>query len=80
TAKGREWPLVFLIGAEDDLLPIWSCKTLAELEEERRVLYVAMTRAKQRLCISWAKTVSTKSKRPSRFLQALPADLICCRG
>ncbi|MBA3947670.1 MAG: UvrD-helicase domain-containing protein, partial [Herpetosiphonaceae bacterium] len=50
TAKGREWPLVFLIGAEDDLLPIWSCKTLAELEEERRVLYVAITRAKQRLC------------------------------
>ncbi|GAC1548925.1 MAG: hypothetical protein NVS2B7_24990 [Herpetosiphon sp.] len=77
-AKGREWPLVFLIGAEDDLLPGRNAPT-ATHQEERRVMYVAMTRARQRLCISWASSVAGKPKQPSRFLCDLPPDIITWR-
>lgn len=72
-AKGKEWPVVFLIGADDDELPRWFADDEAE---ERRVLYVAMTRAKRRLCILWAVETSGRSRELSRFLRALPADVI----
>ena len=80
TAKGMESPLVFIIGAEDGTLPSFLSRTSAELEEERRVLYVGMTRAKARLCISWAAEMAGWRKEPCRFLHDLPADLVAWRG
>jgi DNA polymerase III epsilon subunit family exonuclease len=79
TAKGMEWPLVFVVGVEDGTLPFFLSKTPEALEEERRVLYVAMTRAKQRLCLSWATTVNGRQKDHCRFLADIPAELMTWR-
>lgn len=76
-AKGLEWPAVWLIGASDGLMPISMASTAAEIEEERRLMYVALTRARDLLTISWAaaRTPGARgSRKPSRFLDAL-ADL-----
>ncbi|WP_298890344.1 ATP-dependent DNA helicase UvrD2 [uncultured Serinicoccus sp.] len=53
-AKGLEWDAVFLVGASDGLLPITLADTPARVEEERRLLYVGLTRARHRLTVSWA--------------------------
>ena len=66
-SKGLEWKTVFVIGVDDLVLPGRMCTTKQELEEERRVLYVAMTRAEDRLYISSAGV-------PSSFLKELKAD------
>lgn len=50
-SKGREWKAVFVIGVNDGILPGRECNTVDDLEEERRLLYVAMTRAKDYLCV-----------------------------
>ena len=81
SAKGLEFPLVFLVGLEDGLFP--SQKSLDEpgrLEEERRLAYVGITRARQTLVLSYAETrrlhgVETYN-RPSRFLHELPRELL----
>ncbi len=81
SAKGLEFPLVFLTGLEDGLFP--SQKSLDEegrLEEERRLAYVGITRARERLTISYAETrrlhgVETYN-RPSRFLTEIPSELL----
>jgi hypothetical protein len=72
-AKGMEWPLVFLLGAEDDQFPLWLAD---DEEEERRVLYVSMTRARRRLCILWAARAQGRSRELSPFLRDLPAEVI----
>ncbi|MCG7308449.1 ATP-dependent DNA helicase UvrD2 [Brachybacterium sp. ACRRE] len=84
-AKGLEWPVVFLIGASDGLLPISMAQTAAEVEEERRLFYVALTRAKDLLTISWAAARSAGSRgsrKPSRFLDGLlqPAERTPAKG
>lgn len=76
SAKGKEWPLVFIVGAEDGMIPSFQCKTDAEIEEERRVLYVAMTRAKRRLLISHVTEYMGYPKKPSRLLNGIPEELI----
>jgi len=69
-AKGLEFDQVYIAGANEGLLPHnRSLTTLAELEEERRLMYVAMTRARSMLAISFYDL-------PSRFLSELPADTI----
>ncbi len=69
-AKGLEFDEVFLIGVNESILPhARSYGTLAELEEERRLLYVAMTRARKKLSISFHDL-------PSRFLSELPQELL----
>lgn len=68
-AKGLEFDAVFVAGATEGLLPHARSEGLAELEEERRLLYVAMTRARHALCISFYGL-------PSRFLGEIPAELI----
>ncbi len=80
-AKGLEFPVVFLPGFEDNIFP--SMQTMfnpEELEEDRRLCYVAITRAKQELYISCARSRmlygSTTRNRPSRFLQELPPALL----
>ncbi len=81
TAKGLEFPLVFMVGLEEGLFPNGrSMDTIAGLEEERRLCYVGMTRAERQLMLSYAEerrlhgsyTLAT----PSRFLRELPTQLV----
>lgn len=79
SAKGLEWDAVFLVGLADGTLPIqYADGDQAALEEERRLLYVGVTRARRRLALSWALSRSPGQRRPrqrSRFLRGLaPAD------
>jgi DNA helicase II / ATP-dependent DNA helicase PcrA len=70
-AKGLEWDAVFLAGLTDGTLPIVYAQTDDAIEEERRLLYVGITRARDHLCLSWAlarSPGSRPSRRPSRFL------------
>lgn len=81
SAKGLEFPNVFLIGMEESVFP--SARSFGireELEEERRLCYVGITRAKKRLFLSAAKSRmlfgQTKFNLPSRFIEEIPNDLI----
>jgi len=81
SAKGLEFPNVFLVGVEEGLFP--GTRSLGdpdEMEEERRLCYVAITRAKQTLCICYARQRMlygrTNSCLPSRFIDELPAQCI----
>ncbi|MBB2894499.1 UvrD-helicase domain-containing protein [Flexivirga oryzae] len=70
-AKGLEWDAVFLIGCSDGLLPISLAEGQQAIEEERRLLYVGLTRARKHLLLSWAAARNPggrASRRPSRFL------------
>jgi DNA helicase-2/ATP-dependent DNA helicase PcrA len=72
-AKGLEWDSVYLIGLSEGLVPISYAKTFEQLDEERRLLYVGITRARRRLQLSWsAQGVGRVAGRePSRFLAEL---------
>jgi len=70
-AKGLEWDVVFLVGASDGLIPISMAEGPEAVEEERRLLYVGLTRARRQLFISWsgARTPGARgTRRVSRFL------------
>ncbi|MEY4390669.1 MAG: hypothetical protein RLZZ400_412 [Actinomycetota bacterium] len=73
SAKGLEWDVVYLIGANEGYLPISYAKTESEVQEERRLLYVAITRARKELTISYAQTdlQTGRSKARSRFLDQI---------
>ena len=83
-AKGLEWDAVFLCGLQDGTLPITYAESLDEIEEERRLLYVGVTRARQHLSLSWAlaRTPGGRaSRKPSRFLSPLlPASEVAGAG
>ncbi|GAA2121929.1 ATP-dependent DNA helicase UvrD2 [Actinomadura napierensis] len=73
-AKGLEWDAVFLVGLAEGTLPIIYAKTPEQVEEERRLLYVGITRARVHLALSWALARSpggSQLRRPSRFLDGL---------
>jgi DNA helicase-2/ATP-dependent DNA helicase PcrA len=73
-AKGLEWDVVFLPGLSDGNLPIVHAQTDEAVEEERRLLYVGVTRARQRVYLSWSLARSAggrRSRQPSRFLDGL---------
>jgi DNA helicase II / ATP-dependent DNA helicase PcrA len=73
SAKGLEWDVVFLPGLTEGVLPIVYAQTDEAIAEERRLLYVGVTRARQRLALSWAAARSPggpPSRKPSRFLDA----------
>ena len=81
SAKGLEFDAVFLVGLEEGLLPHSRSLTTAEgLEEERRLCYVGMTRAKGVLHLSWARSRQVFGQRrlteKSRFIDELPAELL----
>ncbi|MFE2214743.1 ATP-dependent DNA helicase UvrD2 [Streptomyces canus] len=74
SAKGLEWDAVFLVGVAEGMMPITYAKTDEQIEEERRLLYVGVTRARERLHVSWALSRSPggrANRRPSRFLEGL---------
>ncbi|WP_245605266.1 ATP-dependent helicase [Thermonema rossianum] len=84
-AKGLEFRQVYVVGMEEELFPSYiSSGTAEELEEERRLFYVAMTRAKERLTLSFAKKRyiygNLKDRTPSRFLQEIPPAYLDWRG
>ncbi|HEU0101179.1 MAG TPA: 3'-5' exonuclease, partial [Mycobacteriales bacterium] len=73
-AKGLEWDAVFLVGLVDGTLPLVHADTPAQVEEERRLLYVGITRAREHLSLSWALARSPggrATRRPSRFLDGM---------
>ena len=80
SAKGLEFPAVFLVGLEDDIIP--HARSLEEtgLEEERRLMYVAVTRSMRYLCCSMARQRRRMGKMrksvPSRFMLEIPRDLL----
>ncbi len=80
SAKGLEFPVVFLVGMEDGLFPSFRSLGDEELEEERRLCYVAITRAKKKLFMTYANNRilfgSSTHNMPSRFLKEIPADLL----
>ena len=81
SAKGLEFRVVFLIGMEEGVMPhVMSMNEASELEEERRLCYVGITRAKERLYITNAKRRmlfgNTNMNPPSRFISEIDADLI----
>jgi DNA helicase-2/ATP-dependent DNA helicase PcrA len=85
SAKGLEFPHVFLVGFEDGLFPgMRAIGDFEEMEEERRLCYVAITRAKQTLTISHAKQRMlygrTSSALASRFLREIPDDVVIHKG
>jgi DNA helicase-2/ATP-dependent DNA helicase PcrA len=80
-AKGLEWPIVALAGLEDGLFPLGrSTEQPGGVEEERRLCYVGLTRARERLYLSWARTRYRNGRlelaEPSRFLDALPPHVV----
>ncbi len=73
SAKGLEWQHVFIIGLAEGLMPISYADDEAAIDEERRLLYVGITRARNSLRLSWAAEGQHRSgsRSPSRFLRAL---------
>ncbi|WP_150239216.1 ATP-dependent DNA helicase UvrD2 [Nocardiopsis quinghaiensis] len=74
SAKGLEWDAVFLVGLTEGMMPIIYAETDEQVEEERRLFYVGVTRARERLMMSWSLARSPggrKTRRPSRFLDGL---------
>ena len=83
SAKGLEFPYVFIVGMEEGMFPTYRVMqygTNEDMEEERRLCYVAITRAKEELFITQAKSRMqhgiTQYNAPSRFLKEIPAELI----
>jgi DNA helicase-2/ATP-dependent DNA helicase PcrA len=83
SAKGLEFETVFLVGMEEGVFPHkLALNDLDEVEEERRLCYVGMTRAKERLTLSWARQrrsyarESFEETQPSRFLGEIPRELL----
>ena len=81
-AKGLEFQSVLLVGCEEGLFPHSRSTTEEELEEERRLCYVGLTRAKKRLHLSYSQTrrlygqESPRFNKPSRFLEEIPSELV----
>src|SRR5690606_10093446 len=81
SAKGLEFPVVFLVGLEEGVFPhVRSIGEPDELEEERRLAYVAIPRARERLYLShaWSRVLfgSSQYNPPSRFLDEIPEELV----
>lgn len=83
-AKGLEFPYVYLMGMEEGMLPHQNSIDTDNIEEERRLFYVGITRAKQNLCITLAaqrkQYGDTFATSPSRFIDEIPAELIRRQG
>ena len=82
SAKGLEFPVVFVAGLEDGLFPLRrATESEEELEEERRLFYVAVTRAKEKVYLTWARSrrqylQSGQQQRISQFVKQIPAEFL----
>ncbi|MEQ9618175.1 MAG: UvrD-helicase domain-containing protein [Deltaproteobacteria bacterium] len=80
SAKGLEFPVTFIIGMEENLIPHFNSAKNGEIEEERRLFYVGLTRAKEKVYLTSAskRRVFGKEERPapSRFISEIPNDLL----
>src|SRR5262249_14128822 len=80
SAKGLEFPYCFLVGLEDHIIPHERSLKEGSLEEERRLMYVALTRAQERLILSMARQRKKMGQEtlsaPSRFLLDIPKELL----
>lgn len=74
SAKGLEWDAVFLVGLAEGTMPTGYARSAEALEEERRLLYVGITRARRMLWLSYGEARSSggRARRPCRFLQGVP--------
>lgn len=84
-AKGLEWDTVYVVGLSEGLVPISYAKTPEAIDEERRLLYVGLTRSRRRLHLSWSESAQQRggSRQPSRFLAELRSrtqDAAATRG
>ncbi|MCX5970327.1 MAG: UvrD-helicase domain-containing protein [Coprothermobacterota bacterium] len=79
SAKGLEFSVVFLTGMEEGIFPHWRCTSKSELDEERRLCYVGITRAKHRIYFTWARRRMTfggvNQTQRSCFLDELPDEM-----
>ena len=85
SAKGLEFPVVYVVGLEESLFPsMQSLYSMDDLEEERRLFYVAITRAEKKLYLTWAATRYRYGKleygEPSRFIQEIPKEVTSIFG
>lgn len=83
SAKGLEFPTVFVVGLEENIFPsLMSLNSRREIEEERRLLYVAITRAERHCILTYAKTRyrygRMESEAPSRFLRDISPEPDYC--
>jgi ATP-dependent DNA helicase Rep len=80
SAKGLEYPFVFLPGLEEEIFPHKNAIEGETVEEERRLFYVAMTRARRELTLSWNRRRVLRGReverRPSRFLEEIPEEFL----
>jgi ATP-dependent DNA helicase Rep len=78
-AKGLEFRHVFLVGVEEGILPHRESLEAAKLEEERRLMYVGITRAQMSLCVTWCQRrkqgKEIMEREPSRFIEEMGGDL-----
>ena len=74
SSKGLEYPIVFIIDINEGIIPYHKAELLEEIEEERRMFYVGMTRAKERLHLYWVKERYNKTLQISRFLQEIQEE------
>lgn len=73
-SKGLEWQKVYIINANEDTIPYYKSEKISEIEEERRMFYVAATRAKKSLNVFYSKSADRKRLKASRFLDELTKE------
>jgi Superfamily I DNA and RNA helicases len=74
-AKGLEWDSVHLVGVSEGLLPVVHARGAGAIDEERRLFYVGVTRARRRLSLSWSRRSGRADRQPSRFLEELRSGI-----
>ena len=75
-AKGLEFPVVFIVGCEDGLIPMGRAgRGVSDLEEERRLFYVALTRAREQLYLTWSRRRRIYGRREARQLSPFVGDI-----
>ena len=81
-SKGLEFRIVFIVSANAKIIPSWRCQSEKDIQEERRLFYVAMTRAKENLVISSTNSTLVKGRnvpaQPSAFIAQIDPKYIIC--